>query len=141
MNRQAMQHLLATGFLCLALAGCVTTPQPQFQPESLVTPLPKLTTAVQALARYPEANTPIPDDQLVKEATKNKPELQRAFAGVPIKVRHDARHVVLLVCSPDGKFAWLEDASWTMGVDRKWYLSKPPRPAEFTLDPAQRGGL
>lgn len=94
--------------------------------------------AVAALVRYPDPSNPVPDDRLLAEAIKDKPELQHAFQGVPIKVKHDAKNVVLLVCSPDGKYAWLEDASWTLGVDHKWYLSKPPLSAEFTMDPAQR---
>ncbi len=136
MNHQAMKNLFTVALLCMALAACVTTRSPQ--PENLVTPLTKLTPAVQALIRYPDSSRPVPDARLVKEAVKNRPDLQRAFAGVPIKVRHDTKHVVLLVCSPDGKYAWLEDASWTPDrVDHKWYLSDPPHPAEFTLDPAQ----
>ena len=136
MKTKAFPQLLFVAFWLLLLAGCATTPTQK--PEDLVTPLTKLTSAVEALVRYPDPDNPVPDYRLVTEAIKDKPELQRAFRGLPIKVNHDARNVVLLVCSPDGKYAWLEDASWTLGVDRKWYLSNPPRPAEFTLDPAQR---
>jgi hypothetical protein len=28
--------------------------------------------------------------------------------------------------------------NWTLGVDHKWYLLRPPVPAEFTMDPAQK---
>jgi len=90
--------------------------------------------------RYPDLANPVPDDQLVTVAIKDLPGLQKAFAGYPIKVRHNVKDVVILVCSPDGKYAWLEDASWTPGkVDHPWYLSTPPMPAEFTMDPDQRG--
>jgi hypothetical protein len=121
----------------IVVAGCVTTPTQRA--ERLVTPLPKLTAAVDALVRYPDPAYPVPDDQLVAVAIKDLPGLQKAFAGYPIKVWHDAKNVVILVCSPDGKYAWLEDASWTAGVvDHKWYLSNPPTPAEFTMDPARK---
>ena len=133
-TKKTVQFLLVSIWLILA-AGCATTSQ---RAERLVTPLPKLTTAVEALVRYPDPANPVPDDRLVAEAIKDKPELQRAFAGYPINVRHDAKNTVILVCSPDGKWAWLEDASWTLGVDHMWYLAKPPMPAEFTMDPAQR---
>ena len=137
MNNKKLTRFLVVSLWLLA-AGCATTPSKQA--ERLVTPLPKLTSAVDALVRYADPNNPVPDDRLVAEAIKDKPELQQAFRGVPVKVKHDAKNVVLLVCSPDGKYAWLEDASWTLGVDYIWYLSKPPRPAEFTMDPAQRSG-
>jgi hypothetical protein len=134
MRSPRIARLLFASLWLLVAAGCATTSTQQA--ERLVTPLPKLTAAVEALVRYPDPANPVPDDQLVSEAIKNKPELQRAFQGYPIKVRHDAKNTVVLVCSPDGKWAWLEDASWTLGVDRQWYLAKPPKPAEFTMDPA-----
>ncbi len=133
--KRIVQFLLVSLWLIFA-AGCVTTSSQRA--ERLVTPLPKLTSAVEALVRYPDPANPVSDDRLVAEAIKDKPELQRAFAGYPIKVRHDAKNTVILVCSPDGKWAWLEDASWTLGVDHKWYLVKPPMPAEFTMDPTQK---
>jgi len=121
--------------IILVVGGCSPfTPQ---QAGNLVTPLPKLTTAVVAEIRYRDSGIPLRDDQLVADAIKDKPELQRAFAGYPIKVRHDTKNAVILVCSPDGKWAWLEDASWTLGVDHEWYWSKPSHSATFTLDPAQ----
>lgn len=123
--------------LCfIIVTGCITSSTQKA--EYLVTPLPKLTSAVEALIRYPDPTQPVPDDRLLAEAIKDKPELQKAFAGYPIKVRHNDKDVVVLVCSPDGKYAWLEDASWTLGVDHLWYLSNPPCPAEFTMDPAQK---
>jgi hypothetical protein len=131
-----MMKWLAVGFVCVAVAGCAAPQGPH--PGDLVTPLTKLTPAVEAQFRY-HPNGPVPDDRLVAEAMKNKPELQKAFDDLPIKVWHDDRYVVLLVCSPDGKYCWLEDASWTPNVvDRKCYECKPLPPAEFTLKPPQR---
>ena len=72
----------------VVIAGCVTTPTQRA--ERLVTPLPKLTTAVDALVRYPDPAHPVSDDQLVTEAIKDLPGLQQAFAcytNKAIKVR------------------------------------------------------
>ena len=136
-TNRIVQSLFVSLWL-IVVAGCITTATQRA--ERLVTPLPKLTTAVDAIVRYPDPANPVRDDRLVQEAIKDKPELQKAFAGYPIKVRHNVKDVVILVCSPDGKYAWLEDASWTPGkVDHPWYLSTPPMPAEFTMDPDQRG--
>ncbi len=132
--KKTAQFILVSVWLVVA-AGCATTSQ---KAERLVSPLPKLTAAVEALVRYPDPANPVRDDQLVAEAIKDKPELQRAFKGYPIKVRHDAKNTVILVCSPDGQGALLEDASWTLGVDHMWYLVKPLPPADFTMDPAQK---
>jgi len=131
--KRTTQYLVLAA--CLVAAGCTTTRQ---RAQELESPLTKLTPAVQALVRYPDPANPVADDRLIAEAMKDNPELQRAFKGYPIKVRHDAKNTVILVCSPNGKWAWLEDASWTLGVDHQWYLVKPRMPAEFTMDPAQR---
>lgn len=134
--KSAIRFLLVS--LCLTpFAGCKT--DTTRQADYLVTPLPKLTAAVEALVRYPpDPAIPVPDERLLAEAIKDKPELQKTFAGYPIKVRRNDRNVVILVCSKDGKHALLEDASWTLGVDHKWYLSEPNHPVEFTMDPTTK---
>lgn len=136
MNLKRTTQNLVFAVCLLVVAGCTTTRQ---RAQELETPLTKLPPAVEALVRFPDPAAPVADHQLVNEAMRDKPELQRAFKGYPIKVRHDAKNTVILVCSPDGRWAWLEDASWTLGVDHKWYLAKPPVPAEFTMDPAEKG--
>jgi hypothetical protein len=137
MNIRRVAQVTATALLGLWLAGCLCAPPPESPAARLESPLVKLTAAVEAEIRDSPSGPPASDAQLLAAAMKGKPELQRAFKGVPIKVRRDARNVVLLVCSPDGQSAWLEDASWTTGVDHRWYQRQPPPPAEFTLDPAQ----
>ena len=106
------------------------------QPQELVSPLPRLTAAICAVVRYSSApNEKMSDEDLVLAALKDNPDLEKAFAGVPILLEHDQKDVVVLVCSPDGKNAWLEDASWTAAhVDREWYLCSPPKPAKFTME-------
>ncbi len=136
MKTKRIAPLLFVSLWLIVGAGCITTATQRA--ERLVSSLPKLTSAVEALVRYPYPANPVLDDLLVAEAIKYKPELQKAFKGYPIKLRHDAKNVVVLVCSPDGKYAWLEDASWTLGVDHQWFMVKPPMPADFTMDPAKK---
>jgi hypothetical protein len=122
--------------LCLlATAGCLRGPR--IAPDDLVTPLPKLTNAVQALVLWSDsdASSPASDEALLDRVFADKPELGEAFSGVPVKVWHDARRVVVLVCSPDGRTAWLEDASWTPYVDCRWYMTAPARAPDFSLVP------
>lgn len=135
MSNRRWTQLFAVAFLGWSLVGCVTSKE---SPAArLASPLVKLSAAVVAELRDSPTGPPASDELLLAAAMQGKPELQRAFAGVPIKVRRDARNAVLLVCSPDGQSAWLEDASWTPGVDQRWYERQPPHPAQFTLDPAQ----
>ena len=126
---------VATG-LFVGLVGCQAGPERRAQ--ALEAPLPKLTSAVLAEVRYPTTSRPVGDDQLLAKAMENKPELREAFRDVPIKIWHDEHDVILMICSPDGEYCWLEDGSWTPGVDRRCYQSKPPVPATFTLQPPSR---
>jgi hypothetical protein len=105
----------------------------QTGPKTLESRLPMLTNTVQGLLYTPG----ITDDQLFSEAVKRQRTLSM-FPPRQVKIKHSGLNVVVLVTSPDGKNAWLEDASWTLDVvDREYYRDHPPRPAEFTLDPAR----
>jgi len=120
--------------LCLALlTGCATTPTRYRQPETLVSPLNKLMLCVQGMVRYPDPAHPIPDNQLIEEAKKLNPELSEAFAYANVYVQHDPTNVILLVCPTNRNIAWLEDASWTAGVDKHHFRSNPPSPARFSI--------
>lgn len=126
----SMLGVLAVSLL-VATGCCTQGPRPQ----DLVTPLGKLTPAVQALVRYPEGAA-VPDGATaLLTVFREKPELQKAFIGTPVQVWHDGRNVVVVVCSPDWKEIWLEDASWTAPVDELWYERKEPQPLGFTLHP------
>ena len=130
-----MQNILKYLAVFLLLTACCTVPKQN--PEKLVAPLNKLTPAVQAVIVWPEGGKPIPDNKILEEALKDKPELREAFQGIPIKIKQNGKDVIILVCSPDGKNAWLEDASWTTeGVDKEWYKLDPSHPCEFSLDPS-----
>lgn len=119
--------------VCLVVTGCCHSSVSR--PEDLVTPLGRLTPAVQALVRYPE-NGAVPDGaSALMTVFREKPELREAFAGVPVLVWHDGRNVVLAVCAPDWSGVWLEDASWTVPVDELWYTNKTPHALSFTLRP------
>jgi hypothetical protein len=122
----------------LLLASCATVGR--VQPFELAPVVGKLTRAVQTVILFPEGGRPMPDDRILEEAFKERPELMGAFHGLPILIRHNGSDVVVLVCSPDGKNAWIEDASWTPDVDREWYDLDPSRPAVFSLDPSTGSG-
>jgi hypothetical protein len=121
-------------FAFLVLAGCVA--MNSAQPFGLVPATSRLTMTIQVIINMPEGGRPVPDDKLLEEAFKERPELGDFFSGLPVLIKHNGRDVVILVCSPDGKHGWVEDASWTPEVDREWYDIDPSHPAVFTLDPS-----
>jgi hypothetical protein len=121
----------------LGCAGCASLQGPR--PDELAPAVSKLVLEIQLLLVMPE-NGPIPDDRLLEEAYRERPEIEHFLHGLPVLIKHNRKDVVILVCSPDGKYAWIEDASWTTFIDRPWYTIKPPHPAQFTLDPDSVSG-
>jgi hypothetical protein len=119
----------------LLLVSCAS--MSKIQPYELAPRVSKLTLAVQEVLVLPEGGRPETDAQILDAAFRERPELIAPFEGLPIRIKHNGSDVVLLVCSPDGKHAWIEDASWTSGIDYEWYDIDPAHPAEFTLDPSR----
>lgn len=82
-----------------------------------------------------------PLNRRVRYGVKEKLELRAAFQDVVVKIRHDEREAIVVVCSPDGKVAWLEEASWKPFVDLRWYASGAQHSCDaFTLDPSMARG-
>ena len=132
MKTKRLEYFSIMLVFCLLLTGCVCGPKP----ERLITPLPKLTTAIQGFVRWPPNDgSPLTNEELIVEVFEDKPELKELFNGTPIKVWHNDRYVIVLISSPKNDQAWLEDASWTPEVDRLWYQYNSPQPSEFTLIP------
>jgi hypothetical protein len=123
-----MKRALIAILLVLATlsgAGCMKR-----RAARLEKPLMNLSVAVRGAAVYGQGQGPLSDAQALDLAYRRNPELQKAFRKYPLYVRHEAKEVVILVCSPNGRFALLEDASWTDPVDRRWYETKTkPKPA------------
>lgn len=118
---------------CLLLTACVSLKS--LGPDNLITPLPKLTLAIQALVRWPPDGVAMTDEKMLATVYEKKPELREAFSCYTVKIWHNTRDVVVLVCSPDGQRGIMEDASATPGVDRVWYQTDPMHPAQFSLIP------
>lgn len=136
MKSKRIYQLILIFTWMFVIEGCVTTSTQRT--ESLISSLPKLTSAVEGLVRYSDDDNKVPDNNLLAEIYRIKPEIQRTFKGYLIKIRHDSKYVVIMVCSKDNKYALLEDASWTQGIDHEWFRMKPLKPAVFTMDPAQK---
>jgi hypothetical protein len=75
-----------------------------------------------------------PNDELVKAVFQAKPELERDFKSYTILTRSSGRNLVVLVCTPDGKYALYEDASWTPFVDKQYPAGS--HVATFTIEPS-----
>jgi hypothetical protein len=103
--------------------GCIR------QPRASTAALIKFTRAAQSHTAYEPVTTT--DKELLQTVYNQKPELRREFERFTIHTKRDGKNIVILVCSANGRIGLLEDASWTLPVDRKWYKTDKKHPCAF----------
>lgn len=97
--------------------------------------LTKLSTAVEAAVRYEaEASAGLDGQALLAFAARDDAVLLERFAGLELRVARGDRHASVLLCSPDGSQALLEDAGCTSALDRHAWREAEAAPCEFRLD-------
>ena len=119
---------LAPAFMLLLVAACPKQERP-LSPPQLASPVLRLTQALRAEAGK------VADDKLLATVFQKKPELEPNFRGYTVQTVSSGTNVVVLVCTLDGQYALIEDASWTPYVDKIWYETEPQHLAQFSISP------
>lgn len=96
-------------------------------------PLSRLTQAVNSAVRYKKVPQGLSDLELLKFSTASNPALFEGLASYLIRIKQIGSETVLLLCSPDGKRALLEDISSTPAVDKERWKSNDSG-CDFTID-------
>ncbi|MGD0014495.1 MAG: hypothetical protein ABSD56_08740 [Bryobacteraceae bacterium] len=122
-----MTHKNLAALLLITLTTTACLRQQRVSPAALI----RLTKAAQSHIAYD--NTTSTDEQLLEAVYAKDPELRTEFGRFAIHTKRDGHNIVILVCSPDGRMGLLEDASWTLKVDRHW--ENHPCTFDPTLDP------
>jgi hypothetical protein len=91
----------------------------------------RFTKAVQGEVGGTGGGAGLTEEQMLASIYKQNPELQAEFGKYFIQTKHEGDNVLVLVCSPDKKTGLLEDASWTLKVDRKWVQSDRTHPCAW----------
>ncbi len=122
--------------LCASLAGgALADPSAEEAMMIRASALTKLSTAVEAAVRYDaEASSGLDGQALLAFAVRDDAALLERFAGLELRVARGDRHASVLVCSPDGGGALLEDAGCTSRLDRHAWREADAAPCEFRLD-------
>ena len=120
--------LIITIFL---LHACCIVPKTQYSPEEmnrLEIASRRLSTAVQGVLWHG-----VPEDgNLIAIACGTDPSLCNAFGNNILRTKIVDDNAVLLICTPDGKRALVEDIACTPTPDYKaWTVQKAP--CEFTI--------
>lgn len=100
----------------------------------LASALTKLSAAVESAVGFKDPPAAISDADLIVFATQHDPTLRAPFAGYRLRVLRRDPHAAVLVCTPDGQRALLEDAGCSAALDTHRWKDAPPTPCEFTVD-------
>jgi hypothetical protein len=122
--------------ICLLMtAGCAHIASVDAeQMYGLASALTKLSAAVESAVGFKDPPAGITDAGLVEFATQHDPTLRTPFEGYTLRTLRRDPHAAVLVCTPDGKRALLEDAGCSAALDKHRWKDDPPTPCEFTLD-------
>lgn len=134
-----MKNVKASAIVLVVLiSGCMAPPERAQADEMYIkaAELRKLSVAVESTVRFKDPSPTLSDDGLLKAATAANPALLTPFAGYKLRVDRRDKHAVVLVCTPSGEKALLEDAACTGPLDVHHWQSDKPTPCEFTVQAA-----
>jgi hypothetical protein len=124
--------------LFLLVSGCVFS-QDRIRSDDMfikAAELRKLSTAVQAVVRFDDASSALSDEEVLTQATAHNPILLTAFQNFKVRLNRHGKQAVLLICTPSGGQALLEDAACTGTLEVHHWKSDKPLPCEFTVQAA-----
>lgn len=125
---------LAFVVVALLLSGCASAQaQSVGDMNELGSALTKLSSSVESTVRYKKQGADLDDKKLLILATRHDPSILEPFQGYYLRVLRQAGHSAVLVCTPDGTTALLEDAGCTARMEQHHWRATPGRPCEFTL--------
>lgn len=129
---------ILTIFVSVLLIGCfIYGASSDEDMYKLASALTKLSAAVESTVRYKDPPQNLSDDKLLEFATRHDPSLLQSFITYRLRVLHQDRHAIVLVCTKDGTHALLEDAGCTGELDAHLWQHEPRLACEFTLTVAQ----
>ncbi|MFZ5584794.1 MAG: hypothetical protein ACOZHQ_02580 [Thermodesulfobacteriota bacterium] len=117
--------------ICLVVSGCAAPSTNQDKYYILAHDVTQTTNQLAGCIRFDNPPTHLSDQELIAFCTRRNPRPAQALNRYAVKVVHDNKDAIVLVCSPDGANALIEDASCTEEIDRNHW--KQPSPCQFTL--------
>lgn len=124
--------------LAFVLVGCCAAQaQDEGKMQRLGSALSQLSPAVEAVVCCDPEEGGLSDKGVFERATTDNPKRLAPFAHYTLLLKRQGKHSAVLVCTPDGKTALLEDAGCTFKMEVHHWRDRPGAPCEFTLDLAK----
>src|SRR5687767_7925307 len=123
-------------FACVALWGCAANAQNYDREEMLTkaSALTKVARAVWSAVAYRDVPESLTEDELLRFAARNDPEMLEPFRDYLLRARRSGRNTSVLMCTRDGSTALIEDTGCTGGLDLHLWGRSPPVPCSFQLN-------
>jgi hypothetical protein len=115
-------------------AGCAPKQQKESEMGELSSAVTKLTKNVEGTVRW--TNPPLPpdisDSELLAKSTEHDPEIMKFFQNYTVRIKHNNKDALVLICTKDQKQALFEDAGCTAKLDWILWNEQPQLKCEFT---------
>jgi hypothetical protein len=130
-----LRGLSVIAVLLALIAGCAHAASvDDEQMYRFASALTKLSAAVESAVGFKDPPAGLTDTDLIVFATQHDPTLRAPFDVYTLRVLRWDPHAAVLVCTPDGRQALLEDAGCSAALDKHRWKDTPPTPCEFTVD-------
>lgn len=127
--------IIALLVLTLTTGGCAyVTSSSDEEMYSLAAALTKLSNVVESAVAFKDPPEKLSERELLDFSAQHDPSLLRPFDRFTLHVLRQSGHAAVLVCTPEGGRALLEDAGCTARLERHWWKEVPQKPCALTLD-------
>ncbi len=131
-----MKHALLLIGSVLIVSLCAASPNKAFDERMrwLKPAVAKLTTTIQSRVNDENFDATITDEELLTSTINEDVFLKNRFRFlVKVKLLREKKHVSVLVCTEDERYALFEDLGCTDEVDMGYWILKDPPPCDFHL--------
>jgi hypothetical protein len=135
-----MKSVVIVMLLLLGACGFTGAEVTRDEMNKRASELTKLSAAMESYIRYGDPVPGASEDELLKAATKDQPQLLGGFSDFKLRVLFQDRHSAVLVCTKSGDRALLEDAGCT-GKMEVHHWEKKDAPCSFTVSIPKVCGL
>ena len=96
--------------------------------------LTKLSASAESAVRYKNPPPNLSESDLLGFATQHDPSLLEPFSKYRLRIMSQEGHAVVLVCTKDGRAAFLEDAGCSGPLEKRAAEGSPLPPCEFSVN-------
>jgi len=127
--------ILLLFFIISYVTKCNETIDNNLSIQDIMPPkITRLTKSVLGTMRYEIKDHNISDDDLIKEATKQDPDLIKPFQNYALIMKRTKRNLILMVGPKNKEYCMFQDYSWSDHLDFNYLKTGEKIPFEITAE-------